>query len=143
MDLTRHNQNPAITSLDSVNGPSVIVRFFPENLTRTPLGVKPFAREHDACLYQFFVKLSHFREHFLAGQNARSAASPGQPNPRSTFTSNEITPYRQTKIFLCVGLSLVNALTYPNSWWCLLTLVTAARDSFRLVPAAYRCPETE
>ena len=42
-DFTCHNQKPAISSLVSVNGPSITVRFAPENLTRAPfeLGWSP------------------------------------------------------------------------------------------------------
>src|SRR5207245_702587 len=36
IDLTCHNQKPAISSLLSVNGPSVTVGLVPENLTRLP-----------------------------------------------------------------------------------------------------------
>jgi hypothetical protein len=42
-DLTCHSQNPAISSLVSLNGPSITVRLPPENWTRTPpeLGCRP------------------------------------------------------------------------------------------------------
>ena len=36
IDLTCHSQKPAISSLASVNGPSITVRLAPENLTRAP-----------------------------------------------------------------------------------------------------------
>src|SRR5436309_2598433 len=36
IDLTCHSQKPAINSFVSVNGPSITVRFAPENRTRTP-----------------------------------------------------------------------------------------------------------
>src|SRR5262249_53221109 len=39
IDLTCHSQKPAISSLVSVNGPSITVRFSPENLTRLPFEV--------------------------------------------------------------------------------------------------------
>src|SRR6266853_1445084 len=35
-DFTCHNQYPATSSLVSVNGPSITVRFAPENRTRFP-----------------------------------------------------------------------------------------------------------
>src|SRR3984893_10799983 len=43
MDFTCHSQKPAMSSLVSVKGPSVTVRFCPENLTRLPfeLGCSP------------------------------------------------------------------------------------------------------
>src|SRR5439155_16162129 len=43
IDLTCHNQNPAISSFVSAKGPSITVRDFPENRTRTPfeLGWSP------------------------------------------------------------------------------------------------------
>src|SRR5262249_29887103 len=42
-DLHFHSQKPAINSLVSGNGPSVTIRFFPENLIRAPfeLGCNP------------------------------------------------------------------------------------------------------
>src|SRR6266851_2787312 len=45
IDLTCHSQNPAINSLVSVNGPSITLRFVPENRTRLPfeLGCSPSA----------------------------------------------------------------------------------------------------
>jgi hypothetical protein len=36
IDLTCHSQKPAISSLVSLNGPSITVRFPPENRTRLP-----------------------------------------------------------------------------------------------------------
>src|SRR3989441_4300817 len=43
IDFTRHSQKPATSSFVSVKGPSITVRFVPENLTRTPfeLGWSP------------------------------------------------------------------------------------------------------
>ena len=35
-DFTRHNQKPAISSFVSANGPSITVRFAPENLSARP-----------------------------------------------------------------------------------------------------------
>ena len=40
MDFTCHSQKPAISSLVSVNGPSVTVLLPPPNLTRTPLALE-------------------------------------------------------------------------------------------------------
>src|SRR5437868_6321539 len=43
LDFTFQSQKPAISSFDSVKGPSITVRFVPENLTRAPfeLGWRP------------------------------------------------------------------------------------------------------
>src|SRR5256885_1027707 len=43
IERTCHSQKPAISSFDSVNGPSITVRVVPENFTRLPLelGCKP------------------------------------------------------------------------------------------------------
>src|SRR5438045_4135327 len=65
MDFTCHSQKPAISSLVSVNGPSVTVLLPPPNLTRTP-----FALEHPAGLHQLFVELAHLGEKLPAGQHA-------------------------------------------------------------------------
>ena len=63
IDLTCQSQKPAISSLVSVNGPSITVR----DGSREPdplafrAGLESFAGEHHAGLDQFFVELSHLR----------------------------------------------------------------------------------
>jgi hypothetical protein len=95
--------------------------------------MKPLAREHDGWLYKssldFPISMTLpcwvkrpasdsllprtttliLMLHLLFAWVEVPPPALASPNPRSIFTSNEITPNRQTKIFLCVGLSLVNA----------------------------------
>ena len=69
-------QNPATSSVVSANGPSVTVRFEPENRTRAPreLGASPPPIVHDSRIDQFFVELAHGREHFGGGISPASDA---------------------------------------------------------------------
>ena len=56
-------QKPAISSFVSANGPSMTVRFLPENRTRAPfeLGLQALAGQHHAGLDQLLVVLAHRR----------------------------------------------------------------------------------
>jgi hypothetical protein len=67
MFLTFHSQKPAMSSLVSANGPSITVRWFPENRTRLPLelGCSP-RRPASPGLHEFFVVLAHVAQELLA-----------------------------------------------------------------------------
>src|SRR5918996_6656514 len=58
-DLHFHNQKPATNSLVSGNGPSVTIRFCPENLTRAPfeLGCNPSASSSTPAFFNSSLNL--------------------------------------------------------------------------------------
>src|SRR4030095_12012360 len=58
-DLHFHSQNPATASLVSGNGPSVTIRFCPENLTRAPfeLGCNPSPASITPALFNSSLNL--------------------------------------------------------------------------------------
>ena len=77
---------PAITSLVSANGPSVMVGTPPEKRMRAPLAARlqPLAGEHDAGVDHGLVVGAHRLEHGLAGHDAGFGVGVGAADDHET-----------------------------------------------------------
>ena len=72
-DFTCHSQKPAISSFVSANGPSITVRFVPENLTRAPfeLGCSPSPASITPAFTSSSLNFPISARSFSSGKNAR------------------------------------------------------------------------